>query len=122
MDGAVAVRYEIEVNYRGFQARSIIVVANSNFEARAKAKVWAHAETSRRAIRDLRTRRVVGKKPRPERLNWAGRSARWIGGDVSRAGDRTRILLPWQLTLLGRTEAVHKKAPRGAGKASTAGQ
>jgi hypothetical protein len=32
-------QYEIELNYRGFQARSIIIEADSNFEAREKAKV-----------------------------------------------------------------------------------
>jgi len=37
------VQYEIELNYRGFQARSIIIEADSNFEAREKTKVWAQA-------------------------------------------------------------------------------
>ena len=36
-------QYEIELNYRGFQARSIIIEADNNFEAREKTKVWAQA-------------------------------------------------------------------------------
>jgi hypothetical protein len=36
-------QYEIELNYRDFQARSIIIEADSNFEAREKTKVWAQA-------------------------------------------------------------------------------
>ena len=36
-------QYEIDLNYRGFQARSIIVEADSIFAAREKAKVWAEA-------------------------------------------------------------------------------
>ena len=43
VNGGVAVQYENELNYRGFQARSIIIEANTNFKVREKTKVWAQA-------------------------------------------------------------------------------
>jgi hypothetical protein len=38
-----AMRYEVELNYRGFQARSIGIEADDNLEAREKTRLWAQS-------------------------------------------------------------------------------
>ena len=46
----VAMRYEIEVHYRGYLPRRTVIEADSNFEAREVARAWIEAWFRRKNV------------------------------------------------------------------------